>query len=87
MKVGDLVIYWDIDMHVHHRIWQVKSVCLGALNQESLVELKNLHETPGRDTENAYHRTTWVPEVLLRQMPIYTNIHENGPTGTTGSSR
>ncbi len=85
MKVYDLIVYWD-NQYGHHRIWQVKSICLGALGQESLVELKSLTEKPGICTESRTHYTTWVPEPILRQFPIFSQTAIPVPTDRIGSA-
>ena len=54
------------DQFQRHRFWQIKSVCRGGQGQEGLVELESLPETPGDDTDEHTHVTTWVPECLLR---------------------
>ena len=79
MKVHDLIVYWD-NQFGHHRIWEVKSICLGAAGQESLVELKSLTEKPGICTENRTHYTTWVPEPILRQFPVFSQTTVPVPT-------
>ena len=79
MKVHDLVVYWDNQFR-HHRIWEVKSICLGMVGQESLVELKSLTEKPGVCTENRTHYTTWVPEPILRQFPVFSQTAVPVPT-------
>jgi len=71
MKVHDIVVYFD-EQFGHNRFWKIISVCLGGTKQEGLIELQSLSETPGIDTEGNYHKTTLVPEVLLRNMKIYT---------------
>jgi hypothetical protein len=70
MQVGDLIMYGD-SHYGHNRFWEVRSVCLGAVGQEGLVELKSLNEKPGRDTQGVHHDTTWVPECLLRDAKVY----------------
>ena len=50
--------------------WRVRSVCLGAARQESLVELSPVMALPGVDTSGRNMATTWVPEVLVRGLTI-----------------
>ena len=70
MLVNDLVVFQDKEFK-QHRCWVVKSVCLGAIGCEGLVELQSLTERPGQDTEGMMHKTTWVPEPLLRGAIVY----------------
>ena len=70
MLVNDLVVFQDKEFK-QHRCWVVKSVCLSALGYESLVELQPLTEKPGQDVDGMTHKTTWVPEPLLRNAAIY----------------
>ena len=49
--------------------WRVESVCLGAINQESLVELRSVHLRPGYGTDGV-HETMWVPEPMTRAMAL-----------------
>ena len=70
MQVGDLIMYGDAN-YGHNRFWEVRSVCLGAVGQQGLIELKSLNEKPGRDTEGIRHDTTWVPECLIRDAKTY----------------
>jgi hypothetical protein len=79
MQVGDLILYGE-SRYAHSRFWEVRSVCLGAVGQESLVELKAFNQNPGRDTEGILHETTWVPECLLRDAKLYHRIN----TGAVG---
>jgi hypothetical protein len=71
MKPGDIVMFRD-DRFGRHRFWQIRSCCHGALGQEGLIELQNLLEEPGEDTEDRKHVTTWVPEPMLRRLEIFT---------------
>lgn len=77
MEVDGLVLWMDA-AYGHHRIWRIKSVCLGSTTTESLIELESLTEKPGTDTEGMKHRTTWVPEVLLRNHKLYKPIEVLG---------
>jgi hypothetical protein len=74
MQVGDLILFGE-SRYAHSRFFEVRSVCLGAVGQESLIELKAFNEKPGRDTEGILHETTWVPECLLREAKLYYRIH------------
>lgn len=71
MQPRDILMFRD-ERFGHHRFWEIQSICLGALGQESLIELKPLSQTPGRDTEGSYLKTTWVPELLIRGHEIFT---------------
>jgi len=86
MRVKDLIVYFDGPEFGHNRIWEVRSVCLGAVGQEGLVELQSLSETPGQDTEGQRHRTTWVPEPLLRFMPVFRRVNTDAVGAGQASS-
>ena len=73
MEVHDLIVWYD-DMFGVTRTWEVKSVCLGSVHTESLIELWSLTEAAGTDTAGKQHRTTWVPEPLLRNLDIYRRV-------------
>lgn len=70
MEVHGLVVWWD-DRFGHHRIWRIKSICLGAVGVESLAELESMTEKPGTDTEGVLHATTWIPTQFLYGMAVY----------------
>jgi hypothetical protein len=53
----------------NHR-WRVKGIHLGALDQESLVELENVSHEPGWTGEWMTHQLMWVPEILLRNCKV-----------------
>lgn len=59
-------------------MWEVRSVSIGAVGVEGLVELRSLSERPGMDVDGALHVTTWVPEALLRGMTVYTRLQATG---------
>lgn len=69
MKPRDIVMYRDTK-YGHHRFWEIVSVCLGSVGEEGLIELRSFNYAPGTDTEGRRHVTTWVPEPLLRGLPI-----------------
>lgn len=71
MKPGDIVM-WRDEQFGHHRFWEIQAICLGAEKQEGLVRLVSLTENAGRDEHGEKHLTTVVPEVLLRNVTIYT---------------
>ena len=71
MQVGSLVM-WRDRKYGHHRIWQVRSICLGAAQQESLVELCSLTHNAGVDVNGDKHLTTWVPEALLWCVEVFS---------------
>ena len=53
-----------------HR-WRVRSVCLGGLGQESLIEMESLTHKPGRGAEfDVPMPIVIVPEVLVRSLVI-----------------
>lgn len=49
--------------------WRVEGVHLGGLHQESLIELRSIHLSPGYGIHKA-HETMWVPEPMTRAMDI-----------------
>lgn len=71
MKPNDIV-YFEDKQFGHHRFWRIEGVFLGALGQESLVELRSLTERPGHTYGSVVHPTTLVPEPMLRRFTIYT---------------
>lgn len=73
MKPGDL-IFWRDDKFGKHRFWQVEGVYLGCDGQEGLVELRNLFEKPGVPGRAGNAATTFVPEPLVRNMPLYAPV-------------
>ena len=73
MRVGDIVVVQDTNQF---EAWRIEAVKLGALGQEGLVELRALtRKKAGWDGEK-YHRTTWVPEPIVRRMDRYTPVEE-----------
>lgn len=71
LRAGD-VLRWQCSKfptNVHR--WRVLSVCLGALGQESLIEMESLTHTPGIGAEfHVAMPTVIVPEVLVRTLTI-----------------
>jgi hypothetical protein len=82
MQVGTLILFRDTSFN-HHRIWEVRSVRLGAVGVESLVELASLSERSGTDVSGVKHPTTWVPEVLLRNVEAFAPIIFHRTTAPT----
>ena len=76
-KPGDILEYRCPNFGVVWQ-WRVRSVCLGAYRQEGLVELSPIMAEPGRDTDGRQHGTTWVPEVLTRNMLIAARTEGEG---------
>lgn len=70
MKPFDIII-WHDEKFGHHRVWEIEAICLGGEGQEGLVRLRSLTEKPGFDENGIKHKTTLVPEPLLRDMPVY----------------
>lgn len=70
MKTDDILVLPDFRFG-RHRFWQVLSICLGAEGQEGLIELRPLTERPGVDVDGNAHKTTWVPEALVRDLEVY----------------
>lgn len=69
LKVGDTVRdktgkYW----------WEVEAICLGAIGQESLVQLRSITQYPGVDTEGKAYFSTWVPEPLVVNLQRYRKV-------------
>jgi hypothetical protein len=58
--------------------WRVVSVCLGALRQESMIEIEPVTNSPGHSTRGT-ERTIWVPEVLVRGLPIFRPAPDDVP--------
>lgn len=71
LRPGD-VLRWQCPRfpeNVHR--WRVHSVCLGALGQESIIEMESLTHTPGHGAEFDMHMPiVAVPEVLVRDLVI-----------------
>jgi hypothetical protein len=65
MKTGDII-------YVSNRFYKIESVILGAIGQQSLIELRSLTERPGRNVDGIIIETTYVPEPLLRGFTVYT---------------
>jgi hypothetical protein len=70
MKPGD-IIRWQCKRfpHVIHD-WVVRGVHLGAVGHESVVEIEGLNLIPARTGEWETHQLMFVPECLLRDLPI-----------------
>ena len=66
IEVGD-VLEWADNMRTPHR-WKVKGIHLGAVGQESLIEMESLTHSPGWTGEWEWHSILWVPEVLVRSL-------------------
>lgn len=71
MSPGDLIEWTDPTGLGPKRVWEVQGVFLGALGQESLVELMPISETPGW-ADDRWHPSVFVPEVLLRGLKVTT---------------
>lgn len=68
---GD-ILRWQCPIYPSniHR-WRVRSVCLGAVGQESLIEMESLTHSPGYGAEfPAAMPIVVVPEVLVRSLVI-----------------
>jgi hypothetical protein len=70
MSPGD-VIRWQCPKfpNVIHD-WRVIGVHLGAVGQESLIEMESLTHSPGWTGEWEFHPRLFVPEVLLRGLQV-----------------
>lgn len=70
ISVGS-VLEWRCPVYAHnvHR-WVVRGVHLGALGTESLIEIESITHRPGWTGEWETHQTMFVPEVLVRELPI-----------------
>jgi len=71
LRVGD-VLRWESGQTPNniHR-WRVRSICLGAIGQESLIEMESLTHSPGVGAEFHFPcPIVIVPEVLVRALMI-----------------
>jgi hypothetical protein len=71
LQPGD-VLRWQCSHYPSnlHR-WRVKSVCIGGIGQESLIEMESLTHTPGYGAEFSVPMPiVIVPEVLVRGLMI-----------------
>lgn len=68
MKPGDILEY---RCPTHGIVWQwrVRSVCLGAPRQESLIEITPIMASDG-ETHDGEAETVWVPEPMTRQLTL-----------------
>jgi hypothetical protein len=71
LQPGD-VLRWQcakFPKNIHR--WRVRSVCLGAVGQESLIEIESLTHSPGDGAEFPVKMPILaVPEVLVRNLEI-----------------
>lgn len=58
-----LIVGQRIDFYDHR--WNVVGIHLGALKQESLIELEQVYPGPGWTGPWEYHPKVFVPEILL----------------------
>lgn len=58
-----LAVGQEIELHGHR--WQVEGIHLGALGQESLIQLKGLSHEPGWTGPWEFHPMLFVPEIML----------------------
>jgi len=72
MKPGD-IIFWEDKQFGVHRFYRVEGCHLGAVGQESLIELRCLTEKPGTAYGKDLPATTMVPEPLVRNLPVYSD--------------
>lgn len=72
LKPGDRIEYG------RHR-WRVEGIHLGALRQESLVEMESETHEPGWTGEWEYHPRLFVPIILLRGAKIIPQVVPRGP--------
>lgn len=71
LRPGD-ILRWQCPTYPKniHR-WRVRSVCLGGLGQESLIEMESITHTPGIGAEFPVSMPiVIVPEVLVRNLVI-----------------
>lgn len=73
MSVGDILL-WRDEQFGHHRAWKVRSILLGAENQEGLIEMQPMFEVPGCTTEGQPCPTVFVPEVLTRNLERFGSL-------------
>ena len=74
IEVGNVLICRD-DKFGHHRYFEVLGVYLGSVNEESLIELRNLGEKPGHDGDTL-RPTTFVPECMTRNLEVRSSAAE-----------
>ena len=74
LNVGD-VLEWSLADLEPHR-WRVRGVHLGAVGQESLVEIENVSHKPGWTGQWEIHQMMFVPECLLRGCKNLTSRDE-----------
>lgn len=64
------IIEWKCPQSDNVHRWRVLGVHLGAVGQESLIEMESLTHKPGWTGEWEWHPRLWIPEVLIRHLPI-----------------
>lgn len=74
MNTGD-IIEWRCPKFDNVHRWRIVGIHLGGQHRngrwtEGLVEIESISHEPGWTGEFEYHPRLWVPEVLLRGLPI-----------------
>ena len=69
MKPGDILEYRCPNFGIVWQ-WRIESICLGALRQESLIEVAPVMASPGYDTAGQKQQTVWVPEPMVRSLTV-----------------
>lgn len=68
LRIEDCASGSVVECMGHH--WKIVGVHLGAVGQESLIEIENVNYEPGWTGEWEYHPRMFVPEVLLCSVAI-----------------
>lgn len=71
MKPGDIIFCPD-QKFGHNRFYMIEGCHYGALDQQSVIEIRSLTERPGCAYGRDLPATTFVPEPLLRGFTVYT---------------
>jgi hypothetical protein len=69
MNVDD-ILEWKCPKFGNVHRWRVVGIHLGAVQTESLIEMESITHKPGWTGHWEYHPRIWVPEVLVRDLPI-----------------
>lgn len=74
MQVGDTVIFRGPPVH----LWEIVGIYLGAVGQESIIELRPLSHKPLTNAAKT-RETSFVPEPLIRGLVFARATRENSP--------
>jgi len=70
MSPGDIIIWEDPQRMASAHKWRVVGIHLGAVGEESLIEMESLTHKPGNTGEWEWHPRVFVPEVLVRHLKM-----------------